>query len=73
MQELVDQELATGRYSSSEEVLIAAVELLREQDRRYDAFRAEVLARLKALDEGGAIELENESALSGFFDDISNR
>ncbi|TWU12806.1 hypothetical protein CA54_16310 [Symmachiella macrocystis] len=73
LQDLVNEELATGRYASSEDVLKAAVQLLREQDRCFEEFRVEVQSRMKSLENGNAIKLEDESALSGFFDDIRSR
>ncbi len=73
LQDLVNEELATGRYASSEDVLKAAVHLLREQDRCFEEFRVEVHSRIKSLENGDAIMLEDESALGVFFDDIRSR
>jgi antitoxin ParD1/3/4 len=71
LQQFVDQELASGRYKAAEEVICAGLRLLREQ-KLYE-LRGEIQRGLDQLDRGEGIELEDESALRGFFEDIKTR
>jgi antitoxin ParD1/3/4 len=50
--ELVQEELATGQYSSSDEVLLTAIRLLRDRSRRLDELRKEIQPSLDRLDRG---------------------
>ncbi len=67
--QLVQQELATGRYKSEEEVLLEAMRLLRERDANLKRFRANLRARLDRLDAGDGVDLDDGS-LAAFLDEI---
>ncbi len=69
LQELVRQELATGKYSSESDVLLEAMKLLRERDAHIKRFRENLKARLNRLDRGDGIELDDNS-LGNFLDEI---
>ncbi len=71
--ELVKQELATGKYGSEEELLLAAVRSLQERDAWHDEFRRNLRRRLDRLDRGEGIELDDEDALKQFFEDVKSR
>jgi putative addiction module CopG family antidote len=73
LQQLVRQELATGVYSSEDELLLEAVRLLHQREEDLQAFRAQLQERLDRLDRGKGIELEDEAALRTFFDDVEAR
>jgi len=70
-QQFVEQELASGRYQSVEEVIVDGLRLLRE--RKLYELRKDIDAGLAQLDRGEGIELESERALGDFFDDIKAR
>jgi len=71
LQHFVEQELASGRYRSRDEVICEGLRLLRER-RRYE-LRREIDVGLQQLDRGEGIELEDEQALKAFFEDIKQR
>ena len=70
-QQFVQQELASGRYHSVEEVIADGLRLLREQ-KLYE-LRKDIDAGLAQIERGEGIELEGEGALRHFFDDIKAR
>jgi len=70
-QQFVQQEVASGRYHSVEEVIVDGLRLLRE--RKLYELRKDIDAGLAQLDRGEGIELESEQALQDFFDDIKAR
>jgi antitoxin ParD1/3/4 len=70
-QQFVQQEVASGRYRSAEEVVADGLRLLREQ-KLYD-LRKDIAAGLAQLDRGEGIELEDEQSVRAFFDDIKLR
>jgi putative addiction module CopG family antidote len=49
---LVEQEMATGRYGSENDLLLAAVQLLSERTRQLEALRQEIQPALDRLDRG---------------------
>jgi putative addiction module CopG family antidote len=49
---MLQQELATGQYNSKDEVLLAAVRLLRDRSSRLAALRQEIQPALERLDRG---------------------
>lgn len=71
LQQFVEQELASGRYQTREDVICDALRLLRE--RKLHELRREIDAGLQQLDRGEGIELEDERSLQAFFDDIKAR
>lgn len=50
--EFVRVQVASGRYSSEEEIVREGLELLRERDRRLEDLRGEILPALDSLDRG---------------------
>ncbi len=73
LRQLVQQGLATGLYPSEDAMLVEALQVLRERDVDSERFKANLSDRLDRLDRGERIELENDDALRGFFDDIQTR
>ena len=73
VQQLVQEQLATGRYGSEDEVILEALELLRDRDAHFREFREQLRARLDRLDRGEGTQLEDEAALRRFFDDVQTR
>ena len=72
LQQLVQQELAAGGYASADELLLQAVRLLADRNRRRQALRSELQAGRDQLDRGEGIELEGDEALGRFFDEIES-
>ena len=70
-QQFVQQEVASGRYRSAEEVVADGLRLLREQ-KLYE-LRKDIAAGLAQLDRGEGIELHDEQSVQAFFDDIKLR
>jgi Arc/MetJ-type ribon-helix-helix transcriptional regulator len=73
LHQLVQEGLASGGYSSEDNLLLEAVNLLRERDLREQEFRAQLQTRIDRLDRGEGVVLEDESALRRFFDDVQSR
>ncbi len=66
--QFVEQELASGRYRSAEELISEGLKLVQERDRRRQAIREQVKIGLDQLDRGEGIELDDES-LGPFLDE----
>jgi len=71
LQQFVEQELASGKYQTQEDVICDALRLLRE--RKLHELRGEIDAGFQQLDRGEGIELPDERSLRAFFDDIKAR
>jgi Arc/MetJ-type ribon-helix-helix transcriptional regulator len=69
LERLVQQELATCKYKSEDEVLLEAMKLLRNRETHFQQFRKDLRARLDRLDRGEGIELDDAS-LAAFLDEI---
>ena len=70
LQRYIDQALAEGRYVSTEAILNDAVRLLEERDRRLRDMRDAVEEGFRSLEEDGPIEIQDESELRNFFNEI---
>jgi Arc/MetJ-type ribon-helix-helix transcriptional regulator len=73
IQDLIQEELATGLYASENDVLLEAMRLLRDRDEHLRQFKAQLQTRLKGLKRGEGIEMEDDEALRRFFDDVERR
>ncbi len=73
LQQMVRQELDAGNYASEDELLLEAVRLLRQREDDLRIFKAQLHDRLDRLDRGAGVELEGETALRAFFDDVQTR
>jgi antitoxin ParD1/3/4 len=70
LRQLVQEELATGEYASEDELLLQAVRLLADRNRRRQELRRELQVARDQLDRGEGIELDSDEALAAFFDEI---
>jgi Arc/MetJ-type ribon-helix-helix transcriptional regulator len=70
IESLVRQGLASGRYESLDEMLLVALKLLNQRDEDLREFKRRLQTRLERLDRGEGLELEDDDALSAFFDGI---
>lgn len=61
LQQFVQQEIASGRYQSEEDVVREGLRLLRERDRRLQALREDIQPALEQLDRGEGEPLDAES------------
>lgn len=70
--EFVQEELQSGKYTSEDELVCAALRLLRERERRIDDLREEILPALDRLDQGEG-KTYDESGLRQMADDVKTR
>ena len=73
LEQFVLDQLATGKYQSSSDVLCDAVRLLRERELRRKELRNEIDRGIAQLDADEFVALDSEAALQAFFDDIEAR
>jgi putative addiction module CopG family antidote len=68
--QFVQQELASGKYKSEQELVHAAIRAMRDQEINLQRFRAGLQKRLDEIDRGEVIELLGDDALRDFFTGI---
>jgi antitoxin ParD1/3/4 len=69
----VNQSIATGRYATPDDVLLAGLRSLQERE-RYDEWLASELQKgIADLENGNYIELKDEAAIRQFFDEKKER
>lgn len=73
LEQFLQAEVASGKYSSPDEALVAGVRLLRDRERQRDELRRELDVGLAALERGDVVTIEGEGELNAFFDDIVAR
>ena len=64
--EFVDEEVASGRFGSTEELLAAALSLLRYRERRWDELKADIDEGIEAADAGRVLELSADDFIARF-------
>lgn len=64
LERFIEDEVASGKYRSEEEVVCAALRLLREREARLQALRDEILPALEELDRGEGRPLDVEAILA---------
>ncbi len=69
--QFVEQEVASGRYRSAEELVSEGLRLIQERERRRNGLREKVKIGLDQLDRGEGTELDEES-LGSFLDEIED-
>ena len=72
VQQFLRDEVANGKYRSSEELVAEAVRSLRDGNRQFQLFQEELRNRVSGLKRGAGIEIEDDEALERFFDEIEN-
>ncbi len=72
LEELVRKELASGRYASEDQLLLEAVRLLAERDRRREGLREQLQVGRNQLNRGEYTEYD-ESSLRLFFDELQEQ
>lgn len=71
LQQLVQEELDTGEYASQEELLLEAMRLLADRNRRRQKLRDELQVGRDQLERGEGIELDSDEALKTFLDEVA--
>ena len=71
--QFVQTELASGRYKSEQELVLAAMRTFQEVETRRSALREHIQQGIDELDRGEGIAIESEDAMRAFFDDIQER
>jgi len=69
--QFIEQEIASGKFQSAEQVISEGLRLLRERERRRGELRQKVQLGLEQLDRGECVELDDES-LGKFLDEIED-
>lgn len=69
LDQFVQNQIATGKYGSAEEVLCAALRLLRDRDRRLDELRRDVQVGLDQLQRGEFTDY-SEDSLKSFLEEV---
>jgi antitoxin ParD1/3/4 len=73
VEQFVQAQLAAGKYESASQVVSDAVRVLRDRQTRLELLRAEIERGIKQLDAGEFIEIESDTELRQFFEDIQAR
>jgi antitoxin ParD1/3/4 len=72
LEQLLQRELATGKYRTENEILLEAVQLLTARDRRLEELRREVQIGRDQIDRGEYTEFD-EASLKQYFDGLQER
>ncbi|HET6883463.1 MAG TPA: type II toxin-antitoxin system ParD family antitoxin [Pirellulales bacterium] len=72
-QPFVADAVASGKYRSEQELLAAALGLLKERERKLDALRNDLQIGIDELDRGDSILLDDTASQQEFFDAIKAR
>jgi Arc/MetJ-type ribon-helix-helix transcriptional regulator len=73
LQQLIQDELATGNYANEDDVLLHAMRALREREESLKLWRSEIQNRIDSLDCREGIDLEDEQALRALVDDVKSQ
>lgn len=68
LEQFVENEIASGRYGSEDELLCDALRLLRA--RRLQRLRKEIRIGIDQLDRGEGTQISSDEELAAFFDEI---
>lgn len=66
LEQFVDQEVASGKYRSADEVVSQSLRLLQERERKLEALKADIQVGLDELDRGEGLPLDVEGIKSLF-------
>jgi putative addiction module CopG family antidote len=68
--QFIREELASGHYSSEQEVVQEAVRFFRESRERFRQLKDEVRHRIEGLNTGQSTDINSDAELAAFFRDI---
>ncbi|MGW8255855.1 MAG: ribbon-helix-helix domain-containing protein [Thermoguttaceae bacterium] len=66
----IEDEVASGHYSSEQEVVQEAVRFFRESRERLRQIKDEIKERIVGMDAGQGTEIQNDAELAAFFSDL---
>ena len=66
----IQQEIASGRYRSEDELVLDAVKVLRELKERHRTLCDDIEKGLRELDEGRGIHISGDEQLRRFMDEV---
>jgi putative addiction module CopG family antidote len=70
--QFIQDELASGHYSSEQEVVQEAVRFFQESRERFRQIKDEIQKRIAGIDAGHGFEIQNDAALAAFLRDIES-
>ena len=70
IQHFIHSQVSAGNYPSETDLVVRAVQLLRDREDDYHRLRAEIQRRVSAVDAGDFIELQSDEELAGFLAEI---
>ena len=70
--QFIQDELASGHYSSQQEVVQEAVRFFRESRECYRLLKNEIQQRIAEMDAGQSTEINNDAELAMFLRDIES-
>ena len=68
----IQEEVASGHYSSEQEVVQEAVRFFRESRARFQQLRNDIRQRIAGIDSGQGTEIHSDEELTAFFHDIES-
>jgi putative addiction module CopG family antidote len=68
--QFIQEELASGKYASEQEVVQEAVRFFRESRTRYRQLREEIRQSIADLNTGHGTVIESDEDLAAFFEEI---
>jgi len=68
LERYVENEVASGKFRTADEVICEALRLLQARERRLDRLRADIDSAFDEIARGEVIDLPDESAQRKFFD-----
>ena len=73
LEAFLQAEVASGKYSSTDEAVSEAVRLLRERERQLSNLRREIEIGMSALNRGELTEIQTDADRHALIDDIQRR
>ena len=68
--QFIEQEIASGRYRSEDELVVDAVRVLRELKQRHRRLCNDIQTGIREIEQGQEIELESEAELQQFLNQV---
>ncbi len=68
--QFIEQEIASGRYRSEDELVVDAVRVLRELKQRHHRLCNDIQKGIREIEQGQEIELESEAELQQFLNQV---
>ncbi|MGD0519068.1 MAG: type II toxin-antitoxin system ParD family antitoxin [Thermoguttaceae bacterium] len=70
--QFIQEELASGHYSSEQEVVREAVRFFRESRERFRQLKDEIRQRITGMDAGLSTDINSDEDMAQFFRDIES-